>query len=341
MAVRLKPLNEQVIVITGASSGIGLVTARMAAARGAKIFLTSRNAQDLESICKELRSGGAECDYEAADVAEAGGLERVARKCEQRFGGFDTWVNNAGVSIFGRILETKTEDARKLFDTNFWGLVEGCRVAVAGLKKRGGGAIINIGSVLSEFGYPMQGFYTAAKHAVKGITDSLRRELQAEKAPVSVTLIKPGAIDTPYTLHAKNQMEGEPVHVPPVYAPEVVAKAILDCAAHPVREVNVGFSARLFPLLDRVSPRIQDFLMSRFFMENKQSKDKPARHDEEALEHPPANEGRERGNYEGHVMKSSLYTRAALLGSRNRKFLGAGALAAMAGAVGYALTRRV
>lgn len=339
MAVRLKPLNEQVVVITGATSGIGLVTARMAAQRGAKVFLTSRNEEDLKKICNGIQSQGGECDYEVADVAQEGSLEKVARKCEQRFGGFDTWINNAGTSIFGRILETQNQDARKLFDTNFWGLVEGCRVAAAGLRKRGG-AIINIGSVLSEFGYPMQGFYSATKHAVKGITDALRRELQAEKAPISVTLVKPGAIDTPYTLHAKNQMEGEPVHVAPVYAPEVAAKTILECATHPIREIGVGFSARVFPLLDRLSPRVQDFLMSRFYMENKQSKDKRADHNQEALSHPAPHEGRERGNYEGHVMESSLYTQTALLGARNRRFLGVGALAAMAGVVGYALTRR-
>lgn len=339
MPVHLKPLNKQVILITGASSGIGLVTARMAAKQGAKVFLTSRNEEDLRKICDDIRAQGGECDYEVADVAQEGSLERVARKCEQRFGGFDTWVNNAGTSIYGRILETQNQDARKLFDTNFWGLVEGCRVAAAGLKQRGGGAIINIGSVLSEFGYPMQGFYAATKHAVKGITDSLRRELQAEKAPISVTLVKPGAIDTPYTLHAKNQMEGEPVHVPPVYAPEVVAKTILECATYSIREIGVGFSSRMFPLFDRLSPRFQDFLMSRFFMENKQSKNKRADHNQEVLGHPAPHEGNERGNYEGHVMESSFYTRAALMGARNRKFLG-GALAAMAGAVSYALIRR-
>lgn len=157
------------------------------------------------------------------------------------------------------------------------------------------------------------------------------------KAPISVT---PGAIDTPYTLHAKNQMEGKPTRVPPVYAPEVVAKTILECAEHPVRELMWGSRARLFPLLDRLSPRIQDFLMYRFYMENKQSKDKRAARTEEALEHPPAHEAEERGNYEGHVFESSLYIRAALTGARSRKLLCAGALAAaMAGVAGYVLRR--
>src|SRR5688572_23835647 len=104
MSVRLKPLNEQVMVITGASSGIGLATARMAAKQGAKVFLTSRNEEDLKRICAEIRGYGGDCDYEAADVAQEGSLDRVARRCVQRFGGFDTWVNNAGISIFGKIL---------------------------------------------------------------------------------------------------------------------------------------------------------------------------------------------------------------------------------------------
>jgi short-subunit dehydrogenase len=241
-------------------------------------------------------------------------VDKIAERAIAEFGTFDTWVNNAAVSIFGKLDETHLDEKRRLFDVNFWGVVHGCRTAVPQLRKTGG-AIINIGSVLSDRAVPIQGIYSASKHAVKAYTDALRMELEAEKAPISVTLVKPGAIDTPYTENAAVKMEHAPTHTPPVYAPEVVAKAILECAAHPQRDVYVGGSAKLISMLESFMPRLTDLFMERTMMESGQSSaklDETRPMDQGALYRPSGREGKVRGNYPGHVAKSSAYTSASL-----------------------------
>jgi NAD(P)-dependent dehydrogenase (short-subunit alcohol dehydrogenase family) len=192
---KLKALADQVIVITGASSGIGLATARLAAERGARLVLASRNEEDLRRACDEIRAKGGRATFVVADVAVPQAVDRIAATAIDEFGGFDTWVNNAGVSIYGKLTEIPLADKRRLFDTNFWGVVHGCRSAVRHLRERGG-AIINIGSIVSDRAVPLQSIYSASKHAVQGYTDGLRMELEHEKLPISVTLVKPSAIDT-------------------------------------------------------------------------------------------------------------------------------------------------
>src|SRR5512145_1995293 len=231
MNPEFKKLSDQVIVITGASSGIGLVTARMAAKRGARVVLNARNEEALRAVTDEINSNGGNACYVVGDVGQFEDVQNIANEAIRRFGGFDTWVNNAGVSIYGRVLDQSLDDQRQLFETNYWGVVHGSIVACSHLRKRGG-ALINIGSVLSDIAIPIQGTYCATKHAVKGYTDALRVELEEEDAPISVTLIKPSAIDTPYVHHAKNLMAVEPQNPAPVYAPEVVANAILRAAEH-------------------------------------------------------------------------------------------------------------
>jgi short-subunit dehydrogenase len=253
MSVDLKKINEQTIVVTGASSGIGLVTARMAARRGARLVLAARSGDALRKLTDEITTEGGRAVYVVADVGKEDEVQRISDMAIERFGGFDTWVNNAGVSIYGNILDVTLEDMRRLLDTNFWGVVNGSRIAARHLRKYGG-ALINIGSTLSDRAMPVQGVYCASKHAVKGFTDALRMELEAEGAPVSVTLIKPAAIDTPYTHHARNYMENEPKNPPPIYAPEVVAEVILHSASHPQRDVFAGFGGKMMSASGNYAP---------------------------------------------------------------------------------------
>ena len=172
MKVHLKKLSEQVIVITGATSGIGLTTARRASDRGAKVVLVARNEDALKQLTYELAKQGGGVMYVVADVGIEEDMQRVAQAAVERFGGIDTWLNNAGISIFGRIEDVSLDDQRRLFQTNFWGVVHGSMVAVKYLKQRGGGAIINLGSEVSDRAVPLQGMYSASKHAVKGFTDA-------------------------------------------------------------------------------------------------------------------------------------------------------------------------
>lgn len=309
MSVKLKKLNEQIVVITGATSGIGLATARLAAERGARLVLAARNEEALKDLVTELEREGHEAVYVVADVGRESDVHNVAQMAQERFGGFDTWINNAGVGIFGALLDGTTEDYRKLFDTNFWGLVYGSLTAARGLKHRGG-ALINIGSALSDRAIPLQGMYSTSKHAVKGFTEALRVELEADNAPVSVTLIKPASIDTPYPHHAKNYMDEEPTLPPPVYAPEVVAEAILHCAETPERDVIVGGGGKLISAAGRYAPRLTDKAMETQAFFDQQKSGNPVQYPGGALDRPTS-DLQERGDYQGRVRGRSLYTSSA------------------------------
>jgi short-subunit dehydrogenase len=303
-------LKDQVIVITGASSGIGLVTARMAAQRGARLVLNARNEEALARITDEINAAGGEAFNVSGDVAKFEEVQRISDEAVSHFGGFDTWVNNAGVSIYGCVLDQPLEDHRRLFETNYWGVVHGSMVACDLLRKRGG-ALINIGSALSDRAIPIQGTYCASKHAVKGYTDALRMELEHERAPVSVTLIKPSAIDTPYIHHAKNLLPVEPLNPPPVYAPETVAEAILHCAQRPERDVYIGGGGKALSASGHYAPRVTDKVMEATMFNLQQSERSTSATRTDSL-HAPSEDGAERGGYPGHVVESSIYTKASL-----------------------------
>lgn len=259
MTVKLKPLDEQVIVVTGASSGIGLATALSAAEAGAKVVLVARSGQTLEVIADDIRGAGGDALAVQADVGDRDAIEDVARRVIARYGRIDCWVNNAGVSIYGRLEELDDADGRRVFDTNVWGVVNGSLVALPHLKRHGG-ALINVGSEVSEAPVPLQGIYSASKHAVKGFTDALRIELEDEKADVAVTLIQPTAVDTPYPEHARNQMSAEAKLPTPMIEPEQVADAILAAATDPTRSVKVGTTAKINTFTAKVLPRVADLM---------------------------------------------------------------------------------
>jgi NADP-dependent 3-hydroxy acid dehydrogenase YdfG len=309
MSVKLKRVEDQVIVITGATSGIGLATAREAARRGARLVLAARNEEDLAKLAVEIEADGGSALAVPTDVADRDAMDNLRGLALQKFGRIDTWVNNAGISIYGKLRDIDPVEGKRLFDVNFWGVVHGCRSAVRALRESGG-AIINIGSALSDRSIPMQGLYSASKHAVKGYTDALRMELEMEDLPISVTLIKPSAIDTPYTEHARNHMENAPRNPPPIYAPRVVADAILFCAEHPRRDVVVGAGGKVFSLLEKVAPRLTDRVMEAT-MERMQQTDQP-NDGQDSLFMEPLIEGSERGRTSGRVFERSAYTAMSL-----------------------------
>jgi short-subunit dehydrogenase len=261
--LRLKPVGQQVMVITGATSGIGLSTARAAAARGAKLVLAARNAEALQAVRQDLTGKGAKVAVVSADVGVQDQVRAIAEAAVSAFGGFDTWVNNAGVSIVGPLVSIPIEDQRRLFETNYWGVVHGSLVAVEHFRGReGGGALINIGSTLADLPAPLQGAGAASKAAVATFTKTLRMELMAERAPVSVTLIKPSTVDTPYKEHALNISGTQMRHAPPVYATPLVADAILYAAAHKARMLTVGASSGVLGFLDALAPSASESLLA-------------------------------------------------------------------------------
>jgi NADP-dependent 3-hydroxy acid dehydrogenase YdfG len=281
MAVDLKPLNQQVIVITGASSGIGLATAEAAAREGAKLVLAARSEPALGEICRRIQAEGGQAVHVVADVGRQEQVERVAQVALEQYGRIDTWINDAGVAIYGRLDQVSDEDNRRLFDTNFWGVVYGSLAALPHLKRQGG-ALINVGSEVSDAVIPLQGMYAASKHAVKGFTDALRVEIEEiDEAPVSITLIQPTAVNTPYPTHARNYMDQEPKLPTPQIDPEKVADAILKAAVKPQRDVKVGAMSVLNTMTAKLAPSLGDKMSA--MQADRQQFDRPPLNPEGAL----------------------------------------------------------
>lgn len=304
---RMKPINEQVIVLTGASSGIGLATAKMAAERGAKVVLSSRNEDELRAATEDIRQKGGDAVFVVVDVSKYDDLIRLRDEAIKAYGRVDTWVNNAGTSLFGYLMETPIEDERKLFETNFWGTRMGCQVAVDCMKQSGG-TIINLGSEVSVSAQPLLGIYSATKHAVKAMTEALRSELRDCNIPIEVTLIRPTAIDTPFAEHAKNNLdEGEPSLPSPLYSPDVCAEAILKNAENPQRDVYVGGPAKLSAILDTFFPQVKDMVAETRMKELKKGTSTPHKEENEGLHHASQEES-ERGANEGMKFNNSIYT---------------------------------
>ncbi len=325
MAVHLRPLEDQTIVLTGASSGIGLVTARMAARRGARLVLAARTEDALRDLAEEIARNGGEAHAVVCDVGNQEDVRRLRDAAIDRFGGFDTWVNDAGIGMFGRILDIPVDDMKRLFDTNVWGVVHGSIAAAEYFRDRAqhrgergfGGAIINVGSVVSYQAIPLQGPYVASKHAVLGFTDSLRQELEHDGIDVSLTCVMPNAIDTPYPHHAPNYMGVEATLPPPVYAPETVARVILRAATHPTRNITVGGAFKTQTALNKVVPGLIDAFMRTFVWDQQRREDEPiGRRELRGLEAPSGRTEfgalHERGDMDRWTMPFSAYTEARM-----------------------------
>jgi short-subunit dehydrogenase len=269
MKPELKPLAQQVMVITGASSGIGLVTTRAAAREGAKLVLVARNEAALMALTDDLRRQHCDAINVVADVGVEADIERVVAQAVGHFGGFDTWVNNAGVSIYGALDQPSMEENRRLFDTNFWGMVHGALAARRHLRQSGG-AIVTVGSMLSDMSLPMQAMYCASKHAVKGFLNALRMESERAGEPVSFTLIKPASVNSMLIENARNYLPMKPDLPPPVFAPRAVADAILHAAQHPVRDIFVGEPSVVGSSFAHLAPGITDMVLQRFAVELQQ-----------------------------------------------------------------------
>ena len=328
MAKRLKPLSEQVLVITGASSGNGLATAREAVRRGAAVVLVARNERALKEIARDLERAGGRVAICPIDVATEGSAERIAEVAIEAFGGFDTWVNDAAVTSYGTLEQLGIDEQRRIFDVNYFGMLQGSLTAIRHLRTRGGGAIINIGSVLSDRAVIKQPAYSAAKAAVRSMTESVRMDVDREGLPISVTLIKPTGIHTPFPEHGRNHMDEAPRIPQIIYAPELVADAILFAAEHSRRQIYVGGYGFMLSTLARLLPRATDRIMELLLVRTQQSPDDPGDPAARDNLYEPRKDGRVEGSQDFAVKRHSLFLEAQKHPWLTVGILGSGLLAA-------------
>jgi short-subunit dehydrogenase len=257
-----RPLESQVVVITGASSGIGRETALKFADHGATVVLAARNLEALGSVRSELEMKGARVSIVITDVTQWESVEHLGQEALEQFGRIDTWVNDASVAEYASVEQLTPDEIVQVIQTNLIGVIYGSKVAATIMKRQGGGGtIINIASVLAEVSVPLLSTYCAAKHGVKGFDDSLRLELKHEQSGVNVTTIYPASMNTPFFEHARSKLGEMPRPIFPVYEPEVVAQAVVDSARHPKRDVYAGDAGILLSWMSKISPALTDFYM--------------------------------------------------------------------------------
>jgi NAD(P)-dependent dehydrogenase (short-subunit alcohol dehydrogenase family) len=305
-----KPVAEQVVVIVGASSGIGRASALAFAARGARVVCAARSVQALDTLVQEITSAGGTAVSVPTDVADGAAVQALAAAAEERFGRIDTWVNAAAVSVWGRVEDITSEEFDRVMRVNFLGQVHGIHAALPALRRAGGGGIIGISSVEGVRAVPLHAPYTASKWALRALYDCLRMELAQEGAPISVSTILPAAIDTPFFEHARSKLGAMPKPPPPVYAPEIVADTIVYTAEHPRREVAVGGAAVGFVTGQRLSPALTDALMSIPRIGVGESKADRPDNGRDNVDAPMDGPGQVHGSYSGRVLRRSAVTEA-------------------------------
>jgi short-subunit dehydrogenase len=304
-----RPLAEQVVVITGASSGIGRETAELLAGRGAAVVVSARNEAALNALVAQVEAQGGRAERVVADVADPAQVERIGERAVARFGRVDSWVNNAAVSLYGTVEQLEPAEMRRLIEVNLLGVMYGSRVALQLMKPNGSGMIINVGSALSDRAVPLQSAYSAAKHGIAGFSEALRLELERESSGIGVVLIQPSSINTPFFTWARSKVGRQPQPIPPVYEPSVVAEAIAHAAEHGGREIVVGGAGKLLTLGQWLSPS----LMDRYMLQGDrgaatQVMDRPDDGRDNLFE-PSTGSGRSRGDFGDGAKGTSLYTR--------------------------------
>lgn len=308
MNIQLKPVREQVIVITGASSGIGRETALQAAARGAKVVAAAQGEEGLQSLVRQIEERGGVATAHVCDVADFEQVKALADKAVREHGRIDTWVNNAAIHLYAPFQHTTPEEFRRILDVNVMGQVHGAHAALPHLR-RNGGALICVSSVESQVAFPLNSAYAASKHAIAGFVDSLRRELMHEGAPVSVTNIRPGTINTPLFTHARTKIGVKPQGPPPFYQPSVVAEAILYAAAHPMRDFIVGGAAKAMLLGQKFAPSVMDKLLAwdRFGFQTQRTNEGKSLDAPDNFYTPAESENRSEGDFSPRARAFSVY----------------------------------
>lgn len=261
--MQLKPINQQVVAVVGASSGIGRVAALQFANRGAKVVVAARSQPGLESLVEEIRSLGGDATAVVADVSDFEQVTKIAQTAVDTYGRLDTWVHNAAIELYAAFAVTTPEEFKRIIEVNLLGQAYGAMAALPHIKRTGRGALIHVSSIEAKRSIPLQSAYAASKHGVDGFLETLRVELKHEKLDISVTNIMPAGINTPLFNKARTKLGVKPMPTPPIYQPSLVAKAIVEAAERPKRDVVVGDVGKVLLFLQRLAPSLVDAYLLR------------------------------------------------------------------------------
>jgi short-subunit dehydrogenase len=328
-----RPIHDQVVVITGASSGIGRATAIEFGRQEACVVLAARGEEALRAAAAEVEGAGGQAEVVVTDVSDWGAVQWLARRAVDRFGHVDTWINVAAVADYGTVDETPIEEQRRLVEVNLIGVMHGVKAALPLLRESGGGLIVNVASVLGTGPAPYLAAYTATKFGVRGYSDALRIELAREAESggprIHVTTINPSSINTPFFEHARSRLGQLPQPMPPAYQPEVAARAIVAVAAadHPPAEVIVGGAGKAFELAYRLSPRLLALVERAGGMMFRAQESGQPDDGVDNLFAPMPGPGRVHGRFDRMAFGSSVYTEAVALRPAPLKALAVGTVA--------------
>ena len=270
--------RPEVVVITGASAGVGRATAQTFGRRGARVGLLARGRDGLEGAKAEIEAAGAKALVLPTDVSDAQAVEAAAGEVEERFGPIDVWVNNAMVSVFSPVKEMTAEEFRRVTEVTYLGTVYGTLAALKRMLPRNRGSIVQVGSALAYRGIPLQSAYCGSKHAIQGFTESLRSELIHDRSDVQLTMVQMPALNTPQFGWVRSRLPRKPQPVPPIFQPEVAAEAIVWAAQHRRNELWVGWPAVKAIWGNKLIPRELDYYLARTGYDSQQT-DEPVDQD--------------------------------------------------------------
>jgi NAD(P)-dependent dehydrogenase (short-subunit alcohol dehydrogenase family) len=307
-----KPLREQVIVVTGASSGVGRAVARGAGERGAKVVVAARGEDGLAAAVEEIERAGSEALAVPGDLAEQKQNEELVRRTLERFGRIDTFVANAIVTVYAEVEHLEPDELRRVMDVNFFGVAYGFWAALPALKESRG-TFLHVSSALAYRGIPLQAAYCSSKAAARTFLESARVELQKHEYDVAVSLVLPGAINTPQFDRDRQKLGKQPQPVPPIYEPEPNAAAVLHCAEKPIRELPVSWGAQKLLWGQKLSPRAGDWTLRRIGWKKQHTgEDKPVDSPDNLFETLPGDPGAH-GRFDAQAKRSTTWTRLRLL----------------------------
>jgi NAD(P)-dependent dehydrogenase (short-subunit alcohol dehydrogenase family) len=304
--VQLKPVEEQVVALMGASSGIGRETALRFAERGARVVVSARSEEGLNSLVEEVRDKGGQATAIPAEVTDFEQVKAVANAAVEKYGRLDTWVHLAAVGLFATFEQTTPEEFARVIDVNLMGQVYGAMTALPHLKREGRGALIHISSVEAKCSFPFHSAYGASKHGIDGFLEALRVELKHEGWPISVTHVMPATINTPFFDKGRTKLGVKPVGIPPIYEPETVANVILYAAENPARDLVSGGAAQALIINQRLSPRMLDTVLATRAGFSPQLTDEPRSKDDPDNLYAPI-EGHDTARNDFRALSRSLY----------------------------------